>query len=383
MSKSNIILINIVVTFILAFSCLNASEFTTCSNCKQAFSTRSLYCTHCGAWWTSPDHIVKNEISIMTDYYKMDADGTEPAPYTIMYDTLSFGLTFRHYFNTRYQHPIVPFSFIPYNYRSDYIEFSAGLSDINYEFHELDDPGLMGNYKDSKSHEFFSLNGLYHLEKVFFGGNLAYSNLTIDDVDSDEYSDKLFAFGGSVGYHNTMAKLGLNLQYSNISRNRTYALEDNNSVSINPFIEYLPTPTMLISAGFNYLSKSSEDDNDEYAIPVQVKYVTLDDWWEFIFSFSYNDEKDGLNILDLSLEINKMFLDASVFIKPQYIRRTREDTEGEYKTTRIHFGGTHAFMSRHVMLTVSGFYGFGDSSFMFPDTDITDYRGQVTLKAFF
>lgn len=371
------------------------TELTTCSYCKKATSTLDFYCTHCGTWWLSPDNIIKNEVTIAADYDKSNYDGqyvyytVDTSKFAISIDSLVFNIIFRHYFDSRYQHPIVPFSFIPYNYRCSYIDISALYSDITLEHEETGGPGGDINSKGNHNIKGFSLDGIYFLKKLFFGGNILYSKLSGEKPFADEHSNKQIHLNGVIGLYSSKSKVGIRTGFRNIKIKGVVEKSDYQKIRFNPFIEYSPTPQSLIAAGVDYIFEI-DTNCYEFYIPVQASYVTLDNWWQFNVLFSYYQTKqvpiDSTEII-ISGKMEKMYRNSSVYIKPQYIKTERELLglfNDQYSITCLNLGATYAFMKRHALLDASVYYGFGTYKIISnPSGDATKYGGNIEIKLLF
>lgn len=383
MYNPRIIHLLVLIIMVLTFTGLSAQEKTTCSYCKQAFTTRSLYCTHCGTWWVSPDNIIKNEMTLAGYFDRTESEGTgldtlgNPSDFTGSDDRLAVEFSFRHYFNSRYQHPIVPFSFIPYNYRSDFIEAAVSLSDISSEF---DFPGGDIDTEHNAKAMTVALSGIRHLDKMFLGGSLTYSKRFDDELASDEWSDQWIVVRGNAGYYNPSTKIGVDIQLQDIKYNGDGGESGDQNLRLKPFVEYLPTPTLLLTGSVDYLFDTG-DDYYKYGIPVEMRYITLDNWWEFAILFSYYGDKSDLEEVNIAVEIGKLYRNSSVFVKPQYTRTSNKNFDGTITGTRVLFGGTHAFMNRRFLLTASAYYGSGED--FDPAKDISEYGGSLNIKAFF
>ncbi|UCD17501.1 MAG: hypothetical protein JSV44_00920 [Candidatus Zixiibacteriota bacterium] len=371
-----------VILLCLTFSSLGASEFTTCSYCKQATTTRSLYCTHCGTWWLGRDNIIKNEIRSVLAYSSfefkgpgLDDQGELAEDRTETRDTLAAGVSFRHYFNSRYQHPIVPISFIPYNYRNNFIEGAAVMASDNEEFdvpHSETGRNLLG----------VRLNGFYHLENVFIGGNLAYSRQTDDELDADDWLNQSISVGGTFGYHNPDARIGVNLGFRDTRRDSSTKDFNSQYFEVGCFGEYMLTPAFLLAGSIEYLTESGED-YYEFRIPVYMKYIILDSWWEFAPSFSFYQNEIDIEEFDYRFKISKLYRNTSISAQPQYTIRKITGISGSMRVFRIHAGGTYAFMNRSMQVSVSAHYGFGEEDINYPERDISTYSGKLDLEYFF
>jgi len=378
---------------ILAGLCIpsQARTDTICDFCGASIPSGQSYCDKCGNWISSVDNEIKYEFSATAGYnhanmnavFTMgDGDDIWVSDWENTYDTVTLAASYRFYLKPRYQHPDVPFAFIPYNYRSNFLDIAAARVNDEYTY---DDKGDYPNYsKLEYNARLFSVNTLYYFDRVFVGGGLDYTYQTRDDFESDDWLNQAVILSGTFGFHNPRHRIGMNIQFHDLSYDRSYKDDDAQFFRLKPFVEYLPTPKILLGIGLDYfLETGSNSSYYELKIPLLAKYIMTEHWWEFVASFSYYNNENDINEYDLQVGIRKFFHDISVHLLSGYFRRTNDFASGAFEYVKVQAGADIALCNRTILLGTSGYYHSGESSFVDPAPDYDNYGINGGLHLFF
>jgi len=245
-----------------------------------------------GNWLTSEENVLKHEIRLNPAFNRITQkfDGTDTSgreiEYKYTYDYYSIEMAYRYYLNRRYYNKDVPFTYIPYNYRSSYIEVSGSYNAESDEYDYFGTHKYHGGYT--------SVDFLNHAENLFYGASFEY----LERSEKNAFNrTETIDIEGSIGYYNNNGKYGLGVGYENIWSGRQYRISRDNRMLVRFFGEEMINPSLVVSASVNYLFDTDGGDEYWFEIPISGAYLIPYAWWEFETGFCYTKSK-LISILD-------------------------------------------------------------------------------------
>ncbi|MBN2227454.1 MAG: hypothetical protein JW763_08820 [candidate division Zixibacteria bacterium] len=369
---------------------LQAQTDTICDFCGASIPAYQPYCDQCGNWMVSGNNEIDFAFSTTIGYNraKMNAVSTFNlgqlqlvADWERTEDTLAAVATYRFYLKPRYQHPNVPFAFIPYNYRNNIVDIAGAF--INDDYTLIDKGDLPFHSELGFKAKVLGINTLYYFNRIFVGGGLRYMRQTRDDLESDDWCNRTVILSGSFGFYNPQNRTGITIQFHDLSYDRSRGDEDMQFIRLSPFIEYLPTPEILLGANLDYYFESGESDYFETKFPIWAKYIMTEYWWEFIASLSYYNDYEDIHEYDFQVSARKYIHDISVHVMYGYFRRTIDAMSGGFEYIKTQTGADIALYDRTILLDVSGFYHIGERDSIGHFYNYTNLGVSAGLQVFF
>lgn|GEM_PF-7072052 len=352
--------------------------------CPLEITKSSLYDDN-GEWYPGDDTLLKHEFILNSTYQYFICDtvrlhefypyGTYTASEQRIEDTFNFDFTYRYYMNARYNNPNVPFAYIPYNYRADYFELKAGFSREQTSWRK--EPSLEAYSRDWHYLFGVNLNLLYHLSNfhsLFWGAGLGFSRRAPDDLFGDNWIYERFDLALQFGCYTSRYKCGFYFETQSVTGNRdAYYPAGDKVVIIKPFVEFTPRPNLRLKAALDYSVYTSDGTRRELAIPLTVDYLLLPRWWELSFNFVFFKNEFDDKTMTIGSKIQKYYNRFSFYLRPEYVERRRDGTRLDKMFTLLNIGLEYTF-GRKIIVSASGYYGFGDNEY-YEDRDDLDRSG--------
>ena len=332
-------------------------------------------------WPTSKHTIIKHELSqymswgrATTEYdlygYWGQVIGSEKADL----DTLNIGLGYRYYFNSRFNHPGLPYAFVPYNYRSNYFEVSGNIGDFNSKIN-FDIDGDSQENKYGSGTKSLSTTYIYHHKKVFHGLSGAFYRETDDESFDEDYQIERKLIGANLGLYTIKFKYGVLGQWQDVSGFRkvgaSFHQEINGTfIRIMPYLEETFSPYLMVAGAFDYGWRSDAGEYKYYRIPLLCSYLNYDVMCEFNVSGEYITRDYGDDyIFSISKTYNliikgsarKFLNDISIIGGFTYENFRIKDYEGSESMVTLSAGGDIT-INRRITFSLSLWYGTGNNN---------------------
>lgn len=349
--------------------------------------------THQNIWPSYDQNPIRHEITqlfafnrFLTKFDGADLVGN-PMRFDLEYDTLDIGIGYKYYFNSRYNHPDIPFGYMPYNYRSSVIEVAGILGDLTFKSEQRWGYQPTSNAETERSIKIISGGYTYYQSKIFHGLGGSYYRKTDDDLATDEFLVERKSMSATFGHHSPQGRFGIATFWQNISGNRKFGSLLDSEVNgtyfrIIPFLEQTPKPNILIATAFDFIWRSDAGDFKSYTIPLQIKHLNFRKWWEFGIGTSYSFDDNDMRRFRIGGFTRKFIKDFSVSFGVDYFRRWIKDTDNIFSMVTFKTGGELTF-NRRITIGVSTWFGVGNDDLFYSWDEVYRYGLATAIRGNF
>ncbi len=247
-------------------------------------------------------------------------------------------LAFNWYRTPRFEHPDVPFGFIPYNYRSSQFQVAGFYSKEDFTVTYgggLTDTFGVKNYGLVLSQVQYAQSGFFSI-----------AELQAQGIDGPQFRHSLAVFTARalIGGQNERVRGGAGLGVENQAENLIDAVrsgEESFSIIYVPLLfEITPSQFFRIAVLPEYAIP--ENGPSSYELPVDISGMLPENWIELRFRWTLADEEQGFASHKFNVQARKHFMQSSIFSELELSFFGRDQ---DRSTTFI--GGGFDYVSRY------------------------------------
>ena len=277
---------------------------------------------------------------------------------SLLWDTLSFMVNGRYYFNSRFVNPAVPFAFIPYDYRSNAVGLFAryGAEEAKLEW-DADSEPIFEDQEYETRVAVFGLGGQYHMPRYFIGGSFLFER------ETDSGRNRLLQLSATGGWLTKVLKVGLRSVVGKEFQGRLFTPTGPGQVYVTgqPFLEYTSGSFVRVSAAISRTHAVTFGDYWEMELPVSLNYTIPDQWWEFGVTFAYFSNEQDVERYTFKANIRKFIGDGSIYALGGIAHGDFLPILLGDDGTMVHFGvGGDFVYKRIIQLSLKYKHEFGD-----------------------